>query len=222
MREKSSAASADQTPATRLAWWSAFFATVALIAILSMARSAQALTLPVVGPLPNPAAAAPDPEAEAESDEGEEEEFESEECEEEEEEGEECEEEDGSEAPSECLLSSASAKVSASTASDKLRLVVRYTTFSPASVAVYYFLRGSKGPLSLGGDRKHFARSGVFRQTETLSESQMAKVLAAKDFTVQLRPSKAPRYCHSLFDRHLTAKRAVAGGLSWSDPDAKP
>jgi hypothetical protein len=219
MREKPSIASEHDAQLTRLAW-SSFVATIALVAVLGMARSAQALTLPVLGPVGTGAAAPPaneDPEAEAEDDEGEEIELEDEECEEEEEE---CEPEDGPEAPAECVLSSASASVSASLASDKVRLIVRYTSLSPTTVAVSSWLRGSKGPLALGGDKKHFARKGSFRQTLTLSEAQMAKVLAAKDFTVQLRPAGAPRYCNALLDRHLTVRHAGPGKLTWSDPEA--
>ena len=54
-------------------------------------------------------------------------------------------------------------------------------------VAVDYGLHGSKGSLYLGQSRETaFRGRAFFRQTETLSEAQMAKVTGAKDFTVQL------------------------------------
>jgi hypothetical protein len=224
MRRKSGFATDHDVPTVRLAWLASFFATIALIAILGMARSAQALPVPVpaIPGAPTAPVVAIEDEEECESDaECEEEEFEAEECEE----LEECEEEGagagGAEAPAECRLRSASATVSADPAHNKLRLSLRYSTFSPTSVAVSYFLRGSRGPLSLGGDKKHFAKEGTLHETESLPEPQMAKVLAAKDFTVQLRPTDAPRLCNHLLDRHLTIRHAAGGGdLTWSDPEA--
>jgi hypothetical protein len=220
MRRQSPATGA--APGVRLASWTACFATIALIALLGLARSAQAAS-----PLPigEPTHAKPSEPPEAEElagEEGEEEELEAEECELAEEEGEECEEEAGAsaEAPPACLLTSAQATVSASLASDRLRLVVRYTTSAPTAVALDYWLRGGKGPLSLPPQHKHLGSHGTLRQTETLTAAQMAKVQAAKDFTVQLRPLSAPHFCQRLFDRHLTARHASAGNLTWSDPEA--
>jgi hypothetical protein len=200
---------------TRFAWWTAFCATLILVAILGLARGAQAFTVP--GPLP--AATAPasfdDEEAEeAEAEASEDEEFDFDDCGEEEE----CEdfgEDDGTEAPAECLVSSAQATVFAAANRDRVRLQVRYTTISPTPVAVDYGLHGSKGALYLGGDRKRFAKHGVLRLTRDLSEQQMAKVMAAKDFTVRLRVSAAPGYCKAFFDRELNVRRAIPSGLSW-------
>jgi hypothetical protein len=221
MRRKPGIAGGHDGHAIRLAWWASFFATVALIALLGVARSAQALTVPAPTGVGIPAPASDD-EVEVEDEEGEEEAGEAEECEAGEEFEEECEggEVAGVEAPEECLLSSASATVSASTASDRLRLAVRYTTFAPATVGVTYWLRGAKGPLSFGGDHAHFALRGVFRQAVTLSDAQMTKVAAAKDFTVQLRPAGAPAYCHHYLDRHLTIRHTTRGALTWSSPEA--
>lgn len=207
----------ESARAVRLAWLASFLATLALVAILAMAKSAQALT--VADPGDAGALAATTSPPDLESEEGEEGEFEAEECEEGEEEA--CEEEDaGPEAPSECVLGSAQATVFATPAQDKVRLVVRYTAVSPTMVAVDYGLHGSKGSLYLGQSRKRFSRAGVFRQTETLSEAQMAKVTGAKDFTVQLYAVDAPNYCHHYFDRHLTARHAAPSGLIWADPEA--
>ncbi len=217
MRRRQSFAPAAPASA-RLAWWAAFLATVALIAMLGLARSAQAFSAPTGGPQ---SANGSDPfESEELADE--EEELEGEECEAGEEAEEECEEEveDGAEAPRACLLTSAQATVSASVAADRVRLAVRYTAATPAAVTLSYWLRGSKGPLSLGQDHAHVGQRGVLHQTTSLSEPQMTKVVAAKDFTVQLRPAGAPSFCQHLFDRHLTVKHAAHGGFTWSDPEA--
>lgn len=220
MRRKFGITDSEDPRAIRLAWWASFFATVMLIALLGVARSAQALTSPGAAGPTTSAISLPVEEGESEA-EGEEEEFEAEECEAEEEgEEEECiAEEAAAEASEECVLSSASASVSASLASDKVRLSIHYTAFSPGSVEVLYWLRGSKGPLSLGREKDRLGRKGVLRQTEILTAAQMTKAAAAKSFTVQLRPANAPRYCHSLLDRHLTIRHATAGRLTWSDPE---
>ena len=42
---------------------------------------------------------------------------------------------------------------------------MRYDTSAPAAVAVDYGLRGGKGSLYLGGEKKQFARHGVLRLT---------------------------------------------------------
>jgi hypothetical protein len=231
MRRRLGITDSEDPRAIRLAWWASFFATLVLIAALAIARSAQALTLPVAsagagGSLL--AGAVPGDETESEAEEAEAEELEAEECEaSESEEGEEGAEEEceagagsGSEAARQCVLSSASASVSASTASATVRLAIHYTAFSPGAVDVTYWLRGSKGPLSLGRDRDQLGKKGVLRQTEKLGEAQMTRALAARSFTVELRPAHAPRYCDSLLDRHLTVRHAVGGHLTWSDPES--
>jgi hypothetical protein len=218
MRMRPTTAAPDEgARVTRLAWLISFLATLALIAVLALAKSAQALTVTDPGgPATAPTSAPP---FDLESEEEGEEEFEGEECEEGEEE--ECEEEaGGAEAPEECLLSSAQATVFASSAQDRLRLAVRYTTSTPTLVVIDYGLHGSKGSLFLGQSRKQFSKAGVFRQTEILSEPQMEKATGAKDFTVQLYAVHAPRYCRHYFERDLTARHAAPSGLTWADPEA--
>jgi hypothetical protein len=222
MQRKPSAMASHHLPHTRVAWWASFFATLALIAILGLAKSAQALTVPPGSDAGIPTVLAPPPdeegegEAEAETSEGEE--GEAEECEEDDEE---CEEDeiDGFEAPEECLLDSARATIFATPNRDKVSLQLHYTTTSPTSVAVDYGLHGSKGSLYLGGDRKLFASRGVLHLTKNLNEAQMAKVMAAKGFTVRLRVPAAPRYCSSFFDRQLNIRQATPSGLSWQQDE---
>jgi len=214
----------DSTRAIRFAWPAAFVATLSLVGILALARSAQALTVPAPGDPGTPAANLPiaaESEEEGEEDEGAEA---SEECEAAEEEGEEeieeCEEKAAAEAPEQCILSSAEATVSALGGQDKVRLAIRYTATAPAQVAVEYGLHGSKGSLFMGQSRKRFGVRGVFRETENMSAAEMAKVAGAKDFTVQLFAVHAPHYCRHFFDRDLTVRHAVPSGLTWIDPEA--
>jgi hypothetical protein len=117
--------------------------------------------------------------------------------------------------PSECLIRTVSARVLALTKRDRVSLVLGYTSFSPADVTVDYRLKGSKGALNLGRTTHHFSRQGVFRLTEKLSESQMAKVEAAKDFAVRIRIPSAPGYCRSFFTHHLNVKRKAPGQVVW-------
>lgn len=214
MRRRTSAVDPPDA-AARFAWGAAFFLTLTLIAILCLARSAQAVTLP-----PSDAAAAvlmtpveEEVEAEDEAEAAEEDEFEVEECFTGEEE--ECEDESGLEAPEDCLLTAAEATVFAFPNRNRVRLQVRYETTAPTAVGVDYGLHGNKGSLFLGGDRKPPASKGVVRLTRALTEAQMVKVLAAKDFTVRLTVPAAPRYCRAYFERHLDVRRATPSGLSW-------
>ncbi len=134
----------------RLTWMVACFATLALIALLGLARSAQALALP--DPLGVEAPLAPDsdePEDEAEAQAASEgpEECAADEAEEatdsdpeeesdelgEGEGDEECSETGTGHAPPQCLLTTTVATVSASR-SGKVRLLVRYTAVSPITV----------------------------------------------------------------------------------------
>lgn len=194
-----------------------------LLALLCSAPAAQALSLP--GPagltLPEPLAATGEESEEGEAVASEEEgleAFEEEECEEEE--PGECEEgEGGPEAPSECLLSTVSPTAFASGASDKVRLQIRYTAASPSPVKVDYGLHGGKGSLFLGSVKKRFAKKGVLTLNRKLTEGQMEKALAARDFTVRIRVLAAPRWCGSYFDRHLTVRRATPRGVTWLQPE---
>lgn len=223
MRRRPTAADHEEAPAVRFAWWMSFFATIALVAIVGLASSAQAAPVPAPGlSTPVLTAAADEDEAEeaeaSEDDEG----FEFELCENEDEsEYCEAEEEDsqGPEAPEECLLTSAKATVSAAPNRDQVRLQVRYRTISPTPVTVDYGLRGSKGSLYLGSEKKRFGLNGVLRLSDDLTEPQMSKVMAAKGFTVRIRVPAAPHYCQSLFDRQLDLRQNTPTGASWTQAD---
>lgn len=117
--------------------------------------------------------------------------------------------------PEECLLHSARARVLTYATHDRIRLVIRYTSFSPADVLVGYRLAGGRGSLSLGSARAHFAKQGVYRATERLSEAQAAKVRAAKRITVTFDIAGAPNYCHRFGTRRLTIRRTVHNQVVW-------
>jgi hypothetical protein len=150
-----------------------------------------------------------------------------EECEafEDEEEGEEeeClegEGEDGGVPPEECLLRTARARLFVYSAQNRVRLVIRYTAFSPADVYVDYRLSGGKGPLKLGTAHQRFAKSGLLRVNERLSDGEMDKVRAAKRFTVVTNVPEAPRYCRRYDTRHLTIRRTIHSQVVWFQSDS--
>jgi hypothetical protein len=193
-------------------------AFLVLLALLCLAPSARALSVPGAPAVP-PVLAAPADEEEEEgeaaaSEDEEDEEAEAAEACEPEEPGE-CDEEAGSEAPAECLLGSVDPKIFASGNSGKVRLQIRYTTNAPTAVAIEYGLHGAKGSLFLGKAKRRLARKGVLRLSRRLTETQMAKVMAARDFTVRLRVPAAPAWCRPYFDRHLDVRRATPRGLTW-------
>jgi hypothetical protein len=120
----------------------------------------------------------------------------------------------------ECLLDSAEATVAAVPGRNQLRLTVQYKTFEPSAVAIDLGLRGGKGALDLGSDTVRFGRTGTLRTTETLSDPQMERALAAKEFTVGIYALNTPDACRQSFERHLTARKGAGAGMQWSDPGA--
>jgi hypothetical protein len=208
-------------PSTRLAWWAAFLVTVALIALLNAVR-ADAAALP--GSAPSlPALAA----VESEEEDEEEGELAEEEAEEEPAFGEvECDPEEEVECvveaeegwpPRECLLRSTEATVSAYPHRARVVLTVRYAAPVPTRVEISYRFRGSRGGLKMNTERRRFAGTGSLRDAQTMSPAQMKRVLAAKTFTVEIRPLGAPSYCHAYFDHRLGVRRATPRGPIWID-----
>jgi hypothetical protein len=214
MRRKPVPLAARESHSIRFAWWVSFLATLALVALLGLARSAQAaaVTDPLLSAVVFPTASDPEEEAETAEEDGEE----VEECEVADEEDE-CDEEAGEETGEECILKSAEATVLVLPDQGKVKLTLRYTTFSPAVVDVRYGLRGGKGGLKMGGDSRRFGHRGVFRETEQLSEAELTKTKAATEFEVDAHAVNTPGYCRQLFDRSLTAKHPAHGGLVWTD-----
>jgi hypothetical protein len=122
--------------------------------------------------------------------------------------------------PEECLLRSARARVFAYATQDRIRLVIRYTSFSPAEVTVDYRLSGARGALRLRPAKRRFAERGFFRLDERLSEAEMVKVHAARRFTVVMHVAATPRYCRQYDTRHLTIRRSVHSQVVWFQSDS--
>lgn len=122
--------------------------------------------------------------------------------------------------PEECLLRTARARLFTYAAQDRVRLVIRYTAFSPADAIVEYRLAGGRGPLRLGGDRQHLAKRGLLRTSERLTDAEMDRVRAARRFTVSITFPDAPRYCGRYDTRHLTIKRSIHNQLVWFQSDS--
>jgi hypothetical protein len=209
----------DEARLTRLVWLASFAVPVAVFLLLFCAAQ-PAHSLTIQPPLPGggtPIEVEETEEAEEELEEcGE---FE-EEDEEVEEECEELEEEESPFPPEECVLQTARARVFAYTSHDKVRLVISYTSVSPAEVIVDYRLKGAKGSLKLGEARQRFSKQGLFRLSESLSKAEMSKVRSAKEFTVEMEIPGTPHYCHRFYDRHLTIKHSVHNQLVWFQSDS--
>ncbi len=204
-------------PLSRLATLAWSLLAISLLAALLFVRQAEAATLPLS------AQALPTALGDAEGEEAEDEdEAEDEEGEEEESEDEEEDEEPGTVGPlllpPECLLHTAAAQVAASSTHGVVRLTIRYTSYTPTSVSVNYWLKGAKGSLQLGETKRHFGRQGVFREEAHLSDHAMSKVLAARTFVVQLDIAAAPSYCAKYSTQRLTAKHVAGSHATWSRP----
>lgn len=186
-----------------------------LLLLSAVAVPAQALSLP----LPLAPLAASDDEAgesAAESEAGEDEEEVSSDCVvEDEEDAQFCaeiaeEEKLEAEEAEECVIEDATAKVAANPASGTVALSVHYRAYFPASVAIDARLRGGKGSVHLGASHARFRRSGTFRDTFVLGEKRMERVLAAREFEVELQAVNTPRYCQMDLNGALRrAKRSL-------------
>ena len=198
MRWRSSQAR-DESARARFAGVISFVATLTLIAILLLAKSAQASPLvpfssggPLGTPVGLPVAAVTEAEEEEEE-----------------------EARASGKPPYECVLRTARGTVVVQEAQSKLRLQLAYTTFEPAPAAIEYRLRGSRGSLRLSAGRRHLSESGVVRDTETLSRAELAKVVAGRAFTVRVLVPGAPGYCSRYSSRQLTTRRVAAARVTW-------
>ncbi len=180
---------------------------------------AVAVPAPALGlPLPLAPLAAPDEEAdasEAGTEEDEEDETSSDCVVEDEEDAQFCaeiaeEERLEAEEAEECVIEDATAKVTASPGKGSVALSIRYRAYAPASVAIDARLRGGKGSIHLGTGHARFRRAGTFRDTFVLGEKRMERVLAAREFEVELQAVNAPRYCQLELNGALPrAKRSL-------------
>jgi hypothetical protein len=212
------------TRLSRVAWLASFVVPVIVLVLLCIAKPAHSMT--VQPPLPG---SGPVLETEEDEEEGEWEDA-LDECGEEEsqEAVEECEElveeQEELEAtpypPEECVLKTASASIFSSDSHDKVRLVVRYTAVAPAEAVVDFRLKGGKGSLKLGEARERLAAHGAFHIAERLSRGEVAKVQAAKSFTVEMRVPGVPHYCRRYNERHLTIKHSTRSRTAWLQSDS--
>ena len=185
-----------------------------LLLLCAFAVPARALSLP----LPLTPLAAPEEEAdasEAGADEGEDEEVSSDCVVEDEEDAKFCaeiaeEEKQEAEEATECVIADATAKVAANPGKGSVALSIHYRAYSPASVAIDARLRGGKGSIHLGASHTRFRRAGTFRDTFALGEKRMERVLAAREFEVELQAVNTPRYCQLELNGALPrAKRSL-------------
>jgi hypothetical protein len=113
----------------------------------------------------------------------------------------------------ECMLEDATARVSANPGNDSVALSISYEANAPTSVAIDARLRGNKGSVHLGTSRTHFRRSGTFRGTFVLGEKRMERVLAAREFEIELQAVDTPIYCRLDLNGALhRAKRSLRAG----------
>lgn len=191
---------------------------LALLVLAAAPLPAQAVTLP---PTPAPLAA-PDDEAEEpedgdESGADESEEVNADNCTIEDEEdvqlcAEIAEEEREEAEAEECVVEDATAKVSANPGKGSVELKIHYRAYAPVAVSIDARLRGGKGGVHLGAGHTRFRRSGTFRDTFVLGEKRMERVLAAREFEVEVQAVNTPRYCRLDLSGALPrAKRSLRG-----------
>jgi hypothetical protein len=123
--------------------------------------------------------------------------------------------------PRQCVLRVARARVFAYATKSKARLVIHYTSYAPARVTVAYSLAGKKGKLTLGSASSRFQKAGVFRLPVRLTATQLAKLRAARSFTVRFKIPKAPQSCGRYYTKRLTIPKKVSGQTVWFQSDSK-
>jgi hypothetical protein len=143
---------------------------------------------------------------------------EDEEWEEEEEEEEESEEEGLSALPSECVLYTATARVTALTRANTVRLSIRYASYEPARSTIDYWLKGGEGSLQLKASKRYLSKKGQLHSVEHLSARAMEKVQAARVFVVHIDTAATPPHCDRYSTLRLTSKHQAGQRTSWSEP----
>lgn len=151
--------------------------------------------------------------------EGEAEEGETEETEEDEEES----EEGGSEpglpqgVPDECLEYTVAARVVSSLSRQTVRLELSYDSGEPGEASLSYALKGGKGSLRLGTAKWHLSPWGHLERTARLGDRELAKLAAARSFTVRVNLPGTPSFCEIYGTRHLTSRRRAGEQTIWSE-----
>jgi hypothetical protein len=122
--------------------------------------------------------------------------------------------------PRACVLRVARARVFVFTRLDKARLVIHYTTYKPAKVAVSYALQGTAGGLAIGSATARFKTAGVFRLPVRLTKAQTRKARAAKRLAVHFKIPETPRSCGRYYAKQLTIPRRISGQTVWFQSDS--
>jgi len=122
--------------------------------------------------------------------------------------------------PKPCVLRTARARVLVYTTKNKVRLVIRYTSYKPATVTVSYKVAGSKGKLALGKASARFTKQGVFKLAKGLNASDAAKVRAAKRFSVHFKIPATPTSCKRYYSKRLTIPRKTPGKTVFFQSDS--
>ncbi len=188
---------ADSEPGSRtarIAQLTCFAVPLALLAILWVASSAQALAdTQYEAEAESIAVAAFETEQrkeseasclESEAEEGDLFEVGEEECE--------AEEEEEEESIEECPLRTARAHIVAYPNRDRLRLALGYTSYVPTRATVELRLRSGE---RLGTASRHLGHSGVLRLSKHIGRGEMARATASHRFTVTLRLPEATGEC---------------------------
>jgi YVTN family beta-propeller protein len=122
--------------------------------------------------------------------------------------------------PRACVLRVARARVYAATAKHRVRLVIHYTSYRPATVSVSYDLIGARGTTTLGSTSAKFKVAGVFRDPESVSGEQASRVRAAQLFKVRFKIPKTPRSCGRYYTKRLTIPKKFSGRTVWFQSDS--
>jgi hypothetical protein len=122
--------------------------------------------------------------------------------------------------PRACVLRVARARIYVAPKKHKVRLVIHYTSYRPATVRVSYDLLGSKGTVSLGDASTHFSTADVYRDPEILSSEVFGEVRAAKLFKVRFQIAKTPRSCGRYYTKRITIPKKFLGRTVWFQSDS--
>jgi hypothetical protein len=110
-------------------------------------------------------------------------------------------------APAACKVHEAESTISASPASDELRLSIRYSTFSPTQVTVGVKLKDHQGSVPIAHATRHVGTRGTLQITTKLGAALMERALAASEFDVSLRAPETPAFCAGALEQRLHAAR---------------
>ena len=121
--------------------------------------------------------------------------------------------------PQECLLRSVRAHLSTYPSQERIRLVLRYTTFAPAD-AIVSVRAGGHGSPKLIESHRRLARQGLLRLNQRLTKEETARVRLARRFTVETSIAAAPALCRHYAFRHLTVRHASRSQVLWTQGDS--